>query len=465
MAVVQPVNYGIDVGAVNPAQSLMQGLQVGQGLGDALIVEPAVAQAQAQKARLDMAQQQAMSADLASAKTPQAVALLAVKYPQLADKLKVGLEGLSEQEKTARIGQAQPAYAAVLQGNTKAAADMLRRDAAAYRNSGQEREAKALEDNAALIESNPEAAKTTLGLFLASTMGPQEFEKTYGTLSMQPAKTREAEAQADVRTSEAAIKAEEAKIAAQKLAADLRLTEAQAKRLGDQSALEARRLGLEERELQERVAARLEAARRADVELSEKQQILMTDAALAAEVKGAEAAKAGEVASAFRAAERDTVSRLTNEGAIGTGREMLSRGFGNEGPMTQARLKYMQLVDEDIQRRAKESGNKLTDEDYRQQRKLYPDPEGNFGLVAKWAEDFEQKTRRAASIDDAKAQWIAQNSGLGPAKAPMTIGGAVVGTGETLQDVMKKISQTKPTASRRSASGQRPGFATKYEAP
>jgi hypothetical protein len=465
MAVVQPVNYGIAVDSVNPAQSLMQGLQVGQGLGDALIVEPAVAQAQANKARLDMAQQRAMAADLASAKTPQAVALLAVKYPQLADKLKVGLEGLSEQEKTARIGQAQPAYAAVLQGNTKAAADMLRRDAAAYRNSGQEREAKALEDNAALIESNPEAAKTTLGLFLASTMGPQEFEKTYGTLAMQPAKTREAEAQADVRKAEAAIKAEEAKIAARKLAADLRLTEAQADRLYATSANEAKRIGLEERELQERVAARLEAARRADVELSEKQQVLMTDAALSAEVKGAEAAKAGEVASAFRAAERDTVSRIANEGIVGTGREIVSRAAGTEGPMTQARLKYMQLVDEDIQRRAKESGNKLTDEDYRQQRKLYPDPEGNFGLVAKWAEDFEQKTRRAAAIDDAKAQWIAQNGGLGPAKAPMTIGGAVVGTGETLQDVMKKISQTKPTASRRSASGRQPGFVTKYEAP
>jgi hypothetical protein len=465
MAVVQPVNYGIATAPANPAQSIMSGLQVGQGLGDALVIEPAVAQAKANQARMDMAQQQLMAQDLAAAKTPQAVAQLAVKYPQLAEKLKVGLQGLSDQEKTALIEQAQPVYAAALQGDTKAAADMLRRNAQAWRNSGNEARAKAMEDNAALVEANPEAAKTTMGLFLAQQMGPDKFEATYGTLAMQPAKTREAEAQADVKTQEALIKAEEAKIAAQQLAAQLKLTEAQAQRLRDQSAIESRRLGLEERELSERVAARLDAARRADIEISEKQQGLMTDAALSAEVKTAEADKAAEVVSAFRTAERDTVSRISNEGIVGSGREIASRVAGTEGPMTQARLKYMQLVDDDIQRRAKESGNKLTDEDYRQQRKLYPDPEGNFGLVAKWAEDFEAKTRRAAAIDDAKAQWIAQNGGLGPAKAPMSIGGVVVGTGSTLQDVMKQISKTKPTASRRSARGQQPGFVTKYEAP
>jgi hypothetical protein len=69
-------------------------------------------------------------------------------------------------------------------------------------------------------------------------------------------------------------------------------------------------------------------------------------------------------------------------------------------------------------------------------------------------------------IDDAKAQWIAQNGGLGPAKAPIAVGNQVVGKGDTFQDVMKKIGQAKPTKAaggKRSGSGQQPAYRGKYE--
>ena len=452
MAVVNPVQYGIAPTPVDLGQ-FARGMAIGGTITDAADVMKQ-REAAAQKQRMDMAQQAAMRAELAAleqAPSSERARSILLRYPGLKEQVSGFMTSLNEDEKKTRLSQMTEATGFLTSGDVKGAKDAFLRSAQAYENAGRQQDADALKRLAEQVEANPNAVRAQLQLRIEA-LDPEagkrltEFEKSRGDIRKTDA--------------EASIKETQAMLEYDRLGAEIGLAQAQAKRLVDQSAIEAGRLKLDQAELQERVAARLQAARDKEIEISEKQQALMTDAAVNASAKELEAARVGDVAKAFRAQSRNSWETFSNTGLFGKAAETWNTAQGRQGVMTEARLRYSQLVDSDIQRRAKESGNKLTDEDYRQQRALYPDPTGDPELAANWAEQYEKDLRRDAKIDDAKAQWIAKNGGLGPARDSFSIGGTIVGRGETLQDVVKKIGTQSGAAGGKPA----PGFATKYEA-
>jgi hypothetical protein len=91
---------------------------------------------------------------------------------------------LSESEQQERLGQAQRSYAATLQGRPDIAAKILNEAAVAYENAGRANDAKAMRDQAALVEADPNFSKTVSGLFLASAMGPEKFAQTFKDLNI-----------------------------------------------------------------------------------------------------------------------------------------------------------------------------------------------------------------------------------------------------------------------------------------
>lgn len=174
---MEPFNY---IG--NPVDLTRGFAQLGQGIADIRQRQ----QAEAEKAALQ-AKQEAMSADLrALYDNPNAgakdFAAVGIKYPQLSESLKRTWDMVEPEQRSARLGEATQIYSAIQAGQNDIATQKLRESATAKRNSGMEKEAKADEDFALLIEKNPQSAKTVGGLILSSVMGPEKFEATFSGL-------------------------------------------------------------------------------------------------------------------------------------------------------------------------------------------------------------------------------------------------------------------------------------------
>jgi hypothetical protein len=108
-------------------------------------------------------------------------------------------------------------------GKPEVATALLRQQADALRNSGNEKGAKDAEAQIKLIELDPDTATTSFGVFLGGEMGPEAFQKTFESLGKQqeqPFVKRKASADAIVAEANA-------KYAPDKIAAELNLTEAQ----------------------------------------------------------------------------------------------------------------------------------------------------------------------------------------------------------------------------------------------
>lgn len=222
-----PINYAIDVG--QPVQAALQAFRGGYGTAaqmQQLEQERAAAQAAA-------AQRAKMQADLAAvADNPNAggaeYAGLMTRYPQLSENLKRGWDVLNDQQRQTRLDQAGQVYSALAGGQPDIARDILKQNAEAAKNSGQEREAKGAEAMLRLIDADPTAARTAVGMTLAAQVGPDKFADVFGKLGIEqraqekaPAELRKAEAEASTAESERVIKAEQAKTAPQKYALEL----------------------------------------------------------------------------------------------------------------------------------------------------------------------------------------------------------------------------------------------------
>lgn len=217
MPIQQPINYTLDV--ESPFKSVMQGYQLGLGIQDR--------ERQQQQEQAALEQQQLINRDLSEVSrnpTPQAIASLSIKYPQLGEKLKAGFEMMDSQQKDAKLQTAVPIYAAIQSGDYQVALDKLNEQAIAYDNVGDKRQAESTRAIAKMVESHPENAKFTLGMYLSQAMGPKEFANTFSQLQ----KVDESQTKLPFETS--------------KLAAETEIANIKATNLPEQQALETQKL-------------------------------------------------------------------------------------------------------------------------------------------------------------------------------------------------------------------------------
>lgn len=200
------IDYRLDV--PNPAQQVTGALQAAQGI-----------QAFRDQNQAQVAQQQLQEdlANLAQQPTTVGVSQIMVKYPQLSEHFKRTFDVLDKQEKDARVGQASQVYAALQTGENDLAIQTLKDQAEGYRAAGRDKDAQAMDTMAQLIELNPDMAKTTTGLFLASAMGSEKFTDTFTALESN--RRKQALEESDLT---------EAQAKAQKAAVDAGFAESQA---------------------------------------------------------------------------------------------------------------------------------------------------------------------------------------------------------------------------------------------
>lgn len=210
----QPYNYMLNV--PNPADSVMEGVRDAVGIAG-VFSQQKLAQQQAQK----QAQMQADLGAIASNPTPAALASMMVKYPEMSESFKRTYDVLDSQQKSSRLDQATQVYSALSANKPEIAQQYLVDQAVAYRNAGQEKEAKTLEDLSTLIKESPETAKTSTGLFLASAMGPDKFAETFTKLEGDRREAALAPAQLSKAQSDAQKAAVDARFAESNAVRDL----------------------------------------------------------------------------------------------------------------------------------------------------------------------------------------------------------------------------------------------------
>ena len=202
---MDPINYNLQV--KDPFQSAIQGYQLGSAMSAEQ--QQTAAKQQNQTAQLKMQQDLASLASKQNASAADYASMI-TKYPALADNLSKGWNMLDAGRQKNSITQASQVYAALSAGKPDIAAQLLDEHATAFRNSGQEEYAKNAEVMAKLIKINPEHAKNSVGLMLASTMGPKEFANTIGKLGSE----QRAQAQAGAELTKKQAEAKSAAIAA-----------------------------------------------------------------------------------------------------------------------------------------------------------------------------------------------------------------------------------------------------------
>jgi hypothetical protein len=124
---------------------------------------------------------------------------------------------LGPAQQQAQLDHATQVYAAVLNEQPDIAQKLQTERATALRNSGDEKGAAAADTFATMVKDHPEFAKTTMGLRLAATMGPDKFGATFKDIGteqrageLQPDAVRKGKADADAAESGAASAASKA---------------------------------------------------------------------------------------------------------------------------------------------------------------------------------------------------------------------------------------------------------------
>lgn len=152
-----------------------------QGFGQGLQLGAAYAQSQrAQAAAQQEAQaKEQMNADLSAFaqmpnKTAEDYATIVTKYPNLSEPYKRAWDMQDQAKKDSNFKIASQVYAATKSGQPEIAKGLLQTQAEAYRNSGLEQDAKAMETLASLAEMNPDMLLTSVGIQLAAT-NPEQF--------------------------------------------------------------------------------------------------------------------------------------------------------------------------------------------------------------------------------------------------------------------------------------------------
>lgn len=436
--------------SINPAQSFGQGLAVGNGLIDnqraavddqrkgllfaqaqqdrSAAIEHAKAQMIAQ-AQESVAEQEAMEE---FDKNPTATGALrnAARFPKRGEGLMKIHAALAPEEQRQRVAIFTAADAALAGGSPAVAADGLRRAGLAYENTkGREEEAKPYYALADLIDNDDTGGtkgRAATARYLAS-VAPKEYAAIATDLEKLPAVV--AKEKADAKVAET-----DARFAADRAVEALALSTAQRSRYEAQSKLESERLGIERQKLRNDAAALLATV--TNPQMTPADRNAAADAAIAASAAKMGAAKANALADKFAGFDKN--KDFSDTGLHGAAGEAINKARGKPGDFTKDRQAYAVLVDDDIQTRAKESGNKLTDTDYAEQRKLYPDPTGDFALVEQWLRRKAQADENKAANEGARVDWMNANANMAPARAPITVQGVPVAKGETFGQFIER---------------------------
>lgn len=404
---LQPKDYILNV--PDPNEGLRQNLQFGLGLAQVQQNrdELALKQQQEQQKQATAVSLQEELAQLAANPSPQAVVQTMLRRPELAEKLKPGLDALDANERKARVAPLSQAYAAILNGAPDVALGVLKTQETAYRNSGRAQDADGIGALVKQIQTNPGAGAVPVAATLALEMGLDKFTESFGKFAKLPDEMRQGTAAANKAVSDAMRSGVQAAFEERQQRADLdtKAASADSSRASAEASRDAVADRAAQRDLNERKFAleekKFEAEKnKALVEAKKVSPQIFKE--VATEYKAAEAARktateADSVADAY-------AKHVTGFGASGLGADIAEywkRVRGTQNDVTKARIGYEKIVGAFIKESRPPGSGVMTDQDYAVARQAYPPANGNPALIVSTLREIAQKRR-----DDAKANLI-----------------------------------------------------------
>jgi hypothetical protein len=182
------VDYAAFQSGQNPLQMAMQGFsdagaiqqaQQQQQIGAQTLELNQMKVAEYQKAQAKQQEFQSALAGLGPKPSPQALQKLMMAYPQLGESLKSNFDILNAEQKQNKLMQATQISSALAAGGADVALSLIEKQRIAAENSGDKPGADSLGVLADQIRMNPDAALTTVDMFLNATMGPEEYVSFY----------------------------------------------------------------------------------------------------------------------------------------------------------------------------------------------------------------------------------------------------------------------------------------------
>ncbi|MCH7391813.1 hypothetical protein [Acinetobacter dispersus] len=187
---VSPIDYRLDV--VDPFTQAMQGYQLGM---QATVTNNAIQAQKAEEERQKQAeiQKQVMNEDLYKFsiipnKTAEDYANIIGRYPTLAEPYQKAWNMMDNERQKQTLGTASQVYAALSNGSSDVAKQILDEQIKGYDNSGMKQEAFHLRNISKLIDNNPQAAQASIGMLMSSA-NPEQFKNITDSLNankMQP---------------------------------------------------------------------------------------------------------------------------------------------------------------------------------------------------------------------------------------------------------------------------------------
>lgn len=431
-----PIDYTIDV--QNPFDSAMKGM--GQMAQIAQVMQAAKQQ------EADALARKQLQTDLATlANNPNAgakdFASIAVRYPQLTEHFKQSWGMLNEAQQKAQLGQATQVYSALEAEKPDIAANLLREQASAYRNSGDEEKAKSHEMMAKLVELNPGQAKRSVGLMLASNMGPEKFEATFAQLAgqdrldeQQPGVLKKTNADADKAEAEATKATAEANATPQRLALEERMTAAQIRSIDSQIRERSARLGLDRDRLQTETELKLYELNLDKNKLGDDGRKIVNEAVTSSVTATQSAEQMLNLA-------QDLEKAGGGYGAFSSFGEWWKNATGNQNAMSGLRQEYTRL--RNMQAIKMLPPGPATDRDISLALKGFPAENADTREIAGFLRGMAKLNQYAAVTDEAKAEWVNSVGHLGRARGDLEVMGVKVPAGMTFANFASQVIKRK----------------------
>lgn len=438
---MNPIDYSIDV--QSPIDAALKGYQAGAVIRND--------QMQQQQQQVQLAQQQQMQAELAALSrnpTPQGILQATLRYPQLSEQFKRANDMLTTQQQEAQSRALLPIYFAAQSGNVDVARDQLEKRALALDNSGKPQDAQEARDMAKLLEMNPGSATVTLGGYLAHTLGPEKFAETFGklgtelrALQLHPSVLAKSQAEAAKTGSEATTAAVTANYAESNAQADLKqkaaqlgLTGAQVRDIGSQITTRAGQLGLDREKLNLETNKFLFEKQQKLQDIGQDGRKLVNDSAVASGAAKLSADRANDLAGRL-----DNVDAWT--GATGTFSEWLKKATGSQDAVTELRTQYTALRNSEGVKNL--PPGPASDNDVKMALDGIPPPTANPKVMQSWLRGVAKLNDINAAIENARADYAANNKGLlGKARTSFEAGGTDVTAGDSWMQISKRVAET-----------------------
>lgn len=171
----------------NPVDTATQGMMNGFNMAASVDkVQQQREQAEAQKQQQAQLNQNLQY--LADNPTPENYAKVMTMHPQLSENLKRSYDTMDDGKRKTTLSVASQAYSALMSDNPTVAQQVIEDAATAYENSGNTKDASVLRGYSKLITTNPKAARTSIGMLLAST-NPDKVSEIYSTLGKEGRET------------------------------------------------------------------------------------------------------------------------------------------------------------------------------------------------------------------------------------------------------------------------------------